>query len=573
MKRQIRVLPPEVIGQISAGEVVERPASVIKELLENALDADSTELRVLAAEGGVSLIEVSDNGVGMDPAGALEACKRYATSKIRGFQDLLRLRTLGFRGEALFSIASVSHVTIVTRGQTDQEGTRILVEGGQTVEASAWGSPPGTMVRVEELFYNVPARRKFLRSTRTEASHLKVALERLAMANYRVGFHYEYEGRQVLECPAATAWTERIRQLWGKDICENLYPVYDAREDLSVDGFLSHPNFKRSTASWIWIYVNDRAVQDRGLLHALMRGFGPLLERGKYPVGVLRVTLDPKDVDVNVHPTKREVRFRDPERVQGSVVTAVRRFLRKQSWVPDVLGAGEIKAPAEEEPLSIGTRVAERAPALAFPFRDHAVSLETDEATLQDIRFLGQVGATYLIFSGPERLLIVDQHAAHERILFEQLRAQLGSESRVKGQTLLWDEIVELTPVQSENLEGLRDTLGRLGWSLEPFGGNSWRIKTVPSWVDPPGAFDLLREILEECAQSSAGSWESLIERLLASMACHGAVRSGRRMELREALSLLKDMRRTPAKGLCPHGRPTVIEIPFAELQRRFGRT
>jgi DNA mismatch repair protein MutL len=583
MKRQIHVLAPEVISQIAAGEVVERPASVMKELVENALDAQSTEIRVRASGGGISMIEVADNGLGMDRAGAQEALKRYATSKIQNMDDLMSLASLGFRGEALFSIAAVSRLELVTRTQEHQEGTCIRIDGGNIVNVSACGAPPGTRIRVEELFYNLPARRKFLRTPKTEAHCMKVTLDRLSMVSWKVGFYYAHEDRRVLHCPPSTRWTERVRQLWGKDLFENLYPVHNEGGDVLVEGILSHPNFHRSSASLCWLYVNDRAIQDRGLLHAVIRGYGSLLERGRYPVGVLRITLDPSEIDVNVHPTKREIRFREPQRVQSAVVATVRHFLMEQPWVPNVLVSGVPDGMLHQEYPLVGEGIAEPSPVPAFSSKSsdllgHKQPLFTsgkgEHSELWEIRYMGQLAGTYLIFSSPNGLLLLDQHAAHERILFEKIKAQLLSDKRGPVQTMLWDEMVELTPIQSETLERLRETLLRLGWEIEPFGGESWRIRTLPRWMEPSGSLGLLKEILEECAEENGkGSWESLIERVLARMACHGAVKGRRFMGEREAIMLLQLVRQSTAKGLCPHGRPTYVNIPLSELKRRFGRT
>ncbi len=581
MNRRIRLLPTEVIDQIAAGEVVERPSSVVKELLENALDAGSTDIHVRAAGGGTSMIEVSDNGVGMDRDDALECTKRHATSKIQIFHDLATLRSLGFRGEALSSIAAVSRVEIVTRTRDAAEATRILVEGGRILEAGVSGSPPGTRVRVEKLFFNVPARRKFLRSQATETHHLKEVVERMAMIRSDIGFRYLYEGRRVLDSPPAEAWPERIRQILGKEAWQELHPVHVKDEAICVEGYLSHPNFHRGSSTGVWLYVNRRSVQDRGLVHALLRGYGPLLERGKFPVGVLHITIRPQDVDVNVHPTKREVRFRDPQRVAEALVAAVRGLLREQPWVPSLqAGAPDLETAGGARPCPpVG--VAERSAEFASRSRTWAEASRTLFA--QDplwpsrgaaIRFIGQVGEAYLVFSGPGGLLIVDQHAAHERVLFEQIQERLRAGGGIRGQAILWDEVMEASPALAEIIEEILPTLEKLGLVLEPFGGNAWRIRAIPPWMEPGRASALLREMLEELEESGKTvKGEERQQRLLAEMACREAVKGGRSMTADEAVALLEEMRHTPSLGLCPHGRPTVLEISFAELKRRFGRS
>lgn len=583
MKRQIRVLPPEVVDQIAAGEVVERPASVIKELVENALDAGATEIWVQASGGGITLMEVSDNGMGMDLDEAKMAVRRHATSKIQTLQDLESLTSLGFRGEALSSIASVCRLEILSRIRDSLEGARVGLEAGKTVEEGPWGCPAGTSVRVEDLFFNVPARRKFLRSEATEARHMKETLERMALVEPEVGFHYDYEGRRTFDLPATSHWQERVRQIWGKEVFQNLHPIDLSREGLAIEGFLSHPNFHRSTASWIWFYVNGRAIQDRGLLHAIMRGYGPLMEKGRYPIGVLQIKIHPQDVDVNVHPTKREVRFRRSERVYDGVVAAVRRLLREQPWTPH-LGEGELPDTIVQQPAPRAGRVGE----VISPFQwgrsspsvarthvlEDVLTLQKEYPSAQGIRFLGQVGETYLVFSSSTGLLIIDQHAAHERLVFERLREQWGAKGQTQGQGLLWAEVVELTQEQGAILIRLREIMASLGWNIEPFGGDAWRIRTIPSWMDPGEASDILRDLLDACLDSGMeGIGDDMVHKVLARLACRGAVKGGHRMGETEALDLLKRMRQSPAMGLCPHGRPTVVEIPLAELRRRFERS
>lgn len=569
----VKVLPAHVIDQIAAGEVVERPASVLKELLENAIDAGASQVVVRASGGGVRLIEVSDDGCGMDMDDALEALKRHATSKIRSLEDLNHLVSLGFRGEALSSIASVSRLELVTRTKESDEATKITVEGGHIREVTAWGAPVGTRVRVESLFYNMPARRKFLRSEATEAHHLKETMERIALVNPRVSFQYHYEDRSTLQWPAACYWAERVRQVVGGQTFEQLFPVPEMGRVCTVSGYLSHPNYHKSTSAHLWFYVNQRPVQDRGLLGALLGGYGQLLARGRYPVGVIRLEIPRNQVDVNVHPAKREVRFRDPRRVHEELSLAVRRFLREQPWLGPVVEALGGK-PQQPSRSWSGSGYSQRWLGLSDvlaaggsghnEIREPMARLEHREP---GIRFMGQLGSTYLVFATPGGLLVVDQHAAHERILFEELSAQ-AQEGGVPGQGLLLGKIVELKPHQAEVLEELRPALCRLGWRVEPFGPGSWRIGCVPHWMDPGSSGELLEELLEAYpAKPNQG-----LEALLASLACRSAVKAGEHMESSEAMELLNRILRSPARGLCPHGRPAFIEIPLAELDKRFAR-
>lgn len=570
MAGSIRVLPPAVIDQIAAGEVVERPASVLKELLENSLDAGARRVVIKVAGGGTELIEVSDDGSGMHRSDAVEAFKRHATSKIRALEDLARLTTLGFRGEALSSIASVSRVELVTRVRGEQEGTRVVVEAGVMKEVTAWGAPEGTCVRVEGLFYNVPARRKFLRTKATEAHHIKETMERIAVMYPEVGFSYQYEQSKSLQWPGTDQWAHRLEQVLGQEHFSRLFYMESAQRWCKIRGYVSDPNHHRPTSSQLWFYVNGRAVQDRLLLGAVMRGYGQLLERGRYPTGVICLELSPQEVDVNVHPAKREVRFRDPRKVQEELYACVRRLLREQPWVRPL----EIRLAGSIPRVSESTWGNPKNLALGFKqWRGFSSSPELQQSPREteqgeDIRYVGQVQGTYLIFETSEGLLVVDQHAAHERILFEELKAQREAQ-QVSSQRPLLTQVLELEPYLEETLEEIRVGLSELGWLVEPFGKGCWRILSLPAWVDPSRSTELLKEILE----TRLGNKAEQLESLLASVACREAVRAGKQIGPVQALALLERMRNTPAWGLCPHGRPVYIQIPFSELRKRFGRS
>lgn len=570
MGGSIRVLPPRVIDQIAAGEVVERPASVLKELLENSLDAGASTVEVRAEGGGIDLIEVSDDGSGMDRVDAVEAFKRHATSKIRSLEDLASLTSLGFRGEALASIASVSRVELLTRLRGEQEGTRVIVEAGVIKEVTACGTPEGTLVRVEGLFYNVPARRKFLRTQATEAHHLKETVERIAVLHPGVGFSYQYQDRKSLQWPCTDQWAQRLRQVLGQEHFSRLFHVESEEPWCKIRGYISDPNHNRPTASDLWLYVNHRPIQDRILLSAVLRGYGQLLDRGRYPTGVICLELSPQDVDVNVHPAKREVRFRDPRRVQEELYLCVKRLLREQPWVRSL----EISLGKSIPRISESTEITPKNQALGLKqWGGFSQGLEVQQGLREweqgeSIRYIGQAYGTYLIFETQEGLLVVDQHAAHERILFEELKAKREQHGTPSQRPLL-AELVQLDPTREEILEEIRVRLAELGWVVEPFGSGYWRILSLPVWVDPAQAPELLKEILDTCLGNRAVELESV----LASVACREAVKAGKRIGPVEAMDLLDRMRKTPAWGLCPHGRPVYIQIPFSELKRRFGRS
>jgi DNA mismatch repair protein MutL len=578
MREKIRVLPPEVVDQIAAGEVVERPSSALKELLENSIDADSTEITIRAANGGVGVVEVSDNGWGMTMEESLLALQRHATSKISSVEDLGQIRTLGFRGEALSSIAAISKMELVTRALDEQVGTRILVEGGLVKECTSWGAPKGTMVRVEELFYNVPARRKFLRSISTEAHHLRDVVERMAAVYPHIGFRYEYEGRTVLDCPRVSQWEERVEQILGHERFENLYPIHYDSKGVLIRGFLSHPNFHRNASSSLWFYVNGRAVQDRTLLHSVMRGYGSLLERGRYPVGIIHIEMDPDEVDVNVHPTKREVRFQRPREVQGAVVSAVRSMLESRPWLSLVKGlrCGEEVHSAQVSEKAASFFSPEPSPPPVPEVEQRSISFDEEALHGEELKaiFLGQIQETYLAFEMEGGLVLVDQHAAHERVLYEGMLAEMERGGRIASQSLLLEEVVDLSPAEAEILETVRETLERVGWSIQEFGGDSCVIRAIPHWMEPGTEVEALRELLAGLTEAWGGlSKEELTSRVIAQLACAAAIKAGRPVRREQALSLLRQLGGTARSGLCPHGRPTMVEITSSEINRWFKRS
>lgn len=572
--RKVQVLPPHVVEQIAAGEVVERPASVLKELIENSLDAGAETVVVKVARGGLSFLEVSDDGCGMDPEDALEALKRHATSKIRTIEDLSNITTLGFRGEALSSIAAVSSMEIITRPGHSQEATRIVVESGVILEVSPWGAPVGTRVRVEKLFNKVPARRKFLRSEVTEGSHVREVFLQLAMAYPSVRFEFYSDERVRWELPPRESWEQRVKDIFGEEAFKELYLIQEKEELVEVEGFMSHPNFHRGTASDIRLYVNRRSVQDRGLLGAVLRAYGQLLPRGRYPVGVISLKMPAKDLDVNVHPTKKEVRFRDPRRIQELVFAAVRKMLKIQPWLPWEMRLGV--APAVEYPSSfVSESISEENEGVKSPserpeqgYLPFTVGDPRDtRASWAEVRYLGQVGRTYLVFATQEGLLIVDQHAAHERVIMEEMRNALERDG-IPGQGVLEKVLLELTPEEEKILGLVWPVLEKLGWNLEPFGKGCWRLHSVPPWVGTEEAVECMKEIL----QTKGTADELLPEEVLSRSACLAASKAGKEFSAQEAKELLAKVRGVDSKGLCPHGRPTFLEITISELHRRFSR-
>lgn len=580
MDRRVKVLPPEIVNKIAAGEVIERPASVLKELMENSLDAGAKRIAVKALGGGVRLLEVCDDGEGMEPEDALEALKPHATSKIRTIEDLFHTTTFGFRGEALSSILSVSRMELITRPSHRDEATRIMAQAGKVLEVTPWGAPAGTVVRVESLFYNVPARLKFLKSEATEASQIRETFRRIAIVNPGVSFAFSYEGRRPVNYPSRDRWWDRVKDVLDEGIIDHLYEVRGEDELCVIEGFLSHPNCHRSSATELWLYVNKRPVQDRTMLATIIRAYGQLLPKGRYPVGVINVQIRAGDLDVNVHPAKKEVRFRDPGRVQELLVRAVGSFLRELTWSLGGIGQSrEVKEPVlgeylggeQRRPLHLDLGLGPPQVVHSLTHGDGSLQYQSSvqkHGPEGGLRYLGQVGEVYLVFAKSDGLLIVDQHACHERILFEELKASWEGRE-VAGQGMLGSEVLHLDASQEERLERVRPTLKRLGWSIDPFGAGSWRITSVPPWMALKSAKEFLQELISE----DEFHGNLCPDELLSKLACKAAVKRGRQVTPQEALELLHLISKTGYKGLCPHGRPTVIEISISELQKRFGRS
>lgn len=586
----IHVLPPELVSQIAAGEVVERPASVVKELIENALDAGARDIRITVRDAGRRLIEVADDGHGIPADQLALAVTRHATSKIQRAEDLFRILTLGFRGEALAAIASVSRLTLTSRPAEAETGARIRVEGGRAGPVEPVGAPPGTVVRVEDLFYNVPARRKFLKSDATERRHIDALVTRYALAYPQVRFRLTQEGRLALQTDGQGNRRSVLAALHGPDLARRMLPVDDEAPGVRVSGFVSPPDLTRSHRRDIVFFVNGRPVQDAALSAALLKGYHTLLMVGRYPIAVLFVEMPPEAVDVNVHPTKAEVRFRQPERVFRAVQRAVRKALLAHTPIPDLDAA--LPQPAWGTESTPGTASFPNFP--AFPQRSGAEtpggqnripkgpdrapgagSSPPGEAAVPHprlplLRLVGQIAATYLVAEGPDGLYLIDQHAAHERVLFERFMAQ--RESAIPAQALLEPVTVHLPPQQARLLEEQLPHLARWGFEVEPFGPGTFRVRAIPTLLagmDPAAALRALVEDFEEDETPLQGRIE---ERIIARVCKRAAVKGGQVLSPQEQEALLRDLEACENPRSCPHGRPTMIRIGLEALEKRFGR-
>jgi len=598
----IRRLPPELINRIAAGEVVERPASAVKELVENALDAGASQVSVRLHAGGLELIEVADDGCGMAPDEMILALERHATSKLDG-DAIDRVTSFGFRGEALPSIASVSRLTLESRVR-GADGWRIEIDHGEKIAEGPAALPPGTRIKVEGLFDKVPARRKFLRSARAEYAACLDAVKRLAMARSDVGFTLDHDGRRILTLASADA-PVRVAELLTHELDRHGIGIDCAREGMRLTGVISLPTFNRGVADQQFLFVNSRPVKDRLLVGALRAAYRDLIARDRHPIAALFLEVPLEEVDVNVHPAKTEVRFRDPSAVRGLIIGGLRRALdeetqrsaareqaaapvmwttsathdssldrhARESGVPAVLEQSGIDLWSSSAPAVAGmTTVAEgqrlfaEAPAArAEPAVEPVPSYPLGVAR-------GQVAATYIVAEAKDGLVIVDQHAAHERLVLERMRAAREGGS-VARQSLLIPEVVELDEPDCDRLEGAAADLADMGLEIERFGPTSMLVRAVPAALGKADAARLLADLAGEIAELGGPlSLRDKLDHVAATIACHGSVRAGRVLSVAEMNALLREMEVTPRSGQCNHGRPTWVKLGHGEIEKLFGR-
>ena len=595
----IHLLSPEVASQIAAGEVVERPASVIKELLENSLDSGARFINIKVEGAGQRLVEVADDGQGIPAEELPLAVERHATSKLTNAADLFSIATLGFRGEALASIGSVARLTITSRQAGASLGARLRVEGGRIGEVQPVGAPVGTLVHVEDLFYNVPARLKFLKHDTTERRQIDTLVTRYALAYPQVRFHLSQEGRISLQTSGNGDRREVLAALYGAEIARQMLAVLYSEDRLSVQGFVSPTSLTRSNRREMVFFINGRPVQDSALSAALLRGYHTLLMVGRFPIAALFLEIPAETVDVNVHPTKAEVRFRDPERIFSGVQNAVRKALLAHSPVPGIdqqvrwrpPDAWDMPEQPADSPYRWGNaeqRSDEQRSDERRSFTPSVLPDEAETASLQAgppaaalqpglptervplLRLVGQIANTYLVAEGPDGLYLVDQHAAHERILFERFIAQ--RRASIASQALLQPVTVELPPASARLLSPELDTLSRLGFQVEVFGLNTFLVRAIPDLLagsDPAAAVRVLVEDFEEDETPLQAEVEA---RLIARICKRAAVKAGKSLSPEEQRKLLLDLEACHSPRTCPHGRPTMIHLPVDLLERQFGR-
>ncbi len=601
----IHILPELVVAQIAAGEVVERPASVVKELLENAIDAGASNIRIEITGGGRQRIRISDDGSGIPPHEVELAFQRHATSKLLSAEDLSSIETLGFRGEALASIASVSQLSMITRHIDNESGLMIQLAGSEILRKQAIGAPAGTVITVENLFYNTPARLKFLKKENTEKRQIALFVSRYAMAYPHVKFVLEQDGREVFRSNGSGQLADVIVAAMGLDSFKNMVEVkgHDSasgsRPEINVTGFSSVPSLHRADRNHITLFVNGRWIQDTRLSYAITQAYHTFLMTGRYPVAIVMVQLPPSEVDVNVHPTKAEVRFRDPEALFSAVQRAVRRSVVELAQTPAMRSGrfgglgfrandwehwdGSASTSVPQQQLGMNLDLHSAGQYTRIPLNNHtSTTLPPDSIpegigapakprTLPILRVVGQVGATYIIAEGPSGLYLIDQHAAHERILYEQFMEEHERHEQV-AQLSLEAQTVTFPPADAHLVEENLKTLAEVGFTLEPFGPNTFIIRGVPALLANQAPDEVLAGIIADLEAGTTPGQASIEEKIVTRVCKHGAIKAGQILSIDEMQSIIRQLERCKSPHTCPHGRPTMLHMTSEQLAKEFGR-
>ncbi len=596
MSRRIVILSEEIANKIAAGEVVERPASIVKELLENSIDAGATDIRVALEKGGTQSIKVIDNGSGIEHDDVPLVFERHATSKIHHFEDIFNVVSFGFRGEAMPSIASIATVELLTRRKNDLSGTKATLEAGAIKEVIPAGTPEGTQIAVTEIFANVPARRKFLKTEATEQGACLDVITRLALAHPEVRFKVLVNGKEAFTAPEVNDISKRISMVMGDDFSAHCIAIGEQKENMSLTGFISRPEYTKSNSKSIYLFVNKRFIRDNSVTHAVLSAYRQIIEPRRYPAAVLFLDMPPEDVDVNVHPAKMEVRFKNAHGVYELVSKTISQNLAeaetsKGSFVYRL-------APKEKKDYSFSPpSVREKYPSIPFgkysrqnlqqaihddllkrPVVEKTTApVEIDKITSVEniiftgMRYVGQYANTYLIFEGERGLVLLDQHAAHERIILEKLKkAQSG---KVVSQSLLMPEIVNLPPGQITLFSDYLDFLRQIGLEVEIFGRDAIAVKAVPATLSEVKISEMISDIADQLGdQNQAPSLQEKREKILASLACKAAIKANRFLSHEEVAALCRELEAAPFNLTCPHGRPITINFSLNEIERMFKR-
>lgn len=606
MSHRITILPETLTNKIAAGEVVERPASVIKELIENSLDAGATEISVEISAGGRRRIRITDNGHGMSREDALLSLERHATSKIRTDDDLDKIVTLGFRGEALPSIASVSRFSLATRENGTLEGTEITVEGGKVRDVRACGMAHGTVITVEQIFFNLPARLKFMKSAETETGHVADVVARMSVSRPDVAFSCISDDRELLRLQRSDL-QRRLSMVVGKESSRQLYPVNGYDGDTAITGFISAPQLVRSGTQSIFTYINGRFIRDKVVQHAIMQAYRGVIDRGRYPVVALFIELPAGEVDVNVHPTKHEVRFRRQSVVHDSIQAAIENVLRRSPWLAASAPVVAVQnndtgqayrervAAAAQESLRLSATPQYRSQTVGqvSPISQMPQSMPTQPIFVSEpasvfipeerqnsapgyfssLAIVGQFHGEYILCQSDSGLVIIDQHAASERVAYQQLKEQCQN-GRVESQRLLFPETVELSYSEVACATRFSNDLAGVGFELEPFGGSTLLVSAVPRLIDGKNSIQLIRDILADLNSiGTSSAFAAVLDSLLSRIACHSVIRGVHHLESSQIRELLQQMDLTDFAASCPHGRPVSHVVTLAELQKIFKRT
>ena len=575
----IKILPPDVVSKIAAGEVVERPASAVKELVENSLDAGATQIGVDVRGGGVSLIQVSDNGIGVPRAEIELAFQRHATSKVRSLADVEGTASLGFRGEALPSIAAVAEVEFLSRTVDESAGIYVRLLDGKVMDEGSKGCAVGTTVAVRNLFRNVPARLKFLKSPATESGHIVDLVTRLSLAFPEVRFVLAVDGRGILHTPGNGKVRDTLIEVYGLETAQAMLEVEggESRNESAllvpaVSGFISPPSISRASRNYYSFFVNRRWVTSRLLSSAVEKAYQGMLMTGRYPIVVLSLSLPPQDVDINVHPTKREIRLCREQAAYSAVSKAVSDTLGRSAVAPEVKSRPlfSLATQPTQPTFDVGTASWPQAASPVSPklSSNETGILDTRESSLPVLRVLGQLAATYVIAEGPDGLYLIDQHAAHERVVFERILSQ-RTESAVEMQGVLEPIAIELSAKQKETYDSRGEALAEFGFQIEHFGDKTFLVRAIPASLNSDEVSHVVREVLDSIEDSPIAERE---RRIAISIACHSAVRAGQVLGQEELRELICQLENTNSPRTCPHGRPIMIHLSSGQLAREFGR-
>ncbi len=570
---RIHLLDEATINKIAAGEVIERPASVVKELIENSIDAGATDIRIEVEKGGKKLIRVTDNGCGMDKEDATLAFVKHSTSKIRKIEDIEHVMTMGFRGEALSSICAVAKVEILTKTKEEIAGTKVVIQGGKSIGISDAGAPDGTQVTVEELFFNTPARKKYMKSDSTELAHIVDAVSRNAIGHNRISFTLIHNGKELIHSPASEL-KDTILHIYGQEVARAMLPVNFTSRFASVTGAVAKPEVTRGTMDSQSFYINSRSVTSRAFSFALRKGYGTLLPQGRFPIAVLKISVDTNEVDVNVHPTKNQVRLSHEWEISEAVTMAVRNALSDKFLVPSVRTEQmQLYEKADTSPVIREEKAPFRASAKDTRRRLRRTEKEMDEKSISEtppVKVIGQVGSLYVIAETKDGLMIIDQHAAHERILFEQVRDSKSTDS----QELIVPINLELDAKEKILMKECIPYLEEFGFRISGFGPDTFAVTAVPYVLgkleDPGLVHDIITDILSE---GKIKDETGIFDRVTKIIACRGAVKAGAEFSTEQMRNLIEQLFRTENPYTCPHGRPTMVSFNREELDKLFKRS